>query len=74
MFNLHKLQCIQNSAARIVSNASRYASITSVKKLLWLPVEHRSVIKPATLVYKILHTGFSQVFCSIYLFLQQLLQ
>ena len=33
-FNLHKLQCIQNSSARIVSNTSRYTSITSVLKKL----------------------------------------
>ena len=32
--NLHKLQCIQNSAARILSNTSRYTSITSVLKKL----------------------------------------
>ena len=57
-FNLRKLQCIQNSAARIVSNTSRYTSITPVlKKLHWLPVEHRSVFKTATLVYKFLHTA-----------------
>ena len=62
-FNLRKLQCIQNSAARIVSNTSRYTSITPVlKKLHWLPVEHRSVFKTATLVYKFLHTGFPKYF------------
>ena len=62
-FNLHKLQCIQNSAARIVSNTSRYTSITPVlKKLHWLPVEHRSVFKTATLVYKFLQTGFPKYF------------
>ena len=62
-FNLRKLQCIQNSAARIVSNASRYTSITPVlKNLHWLPVEHRSVFKTATLVYKFLHTGFPKYF------------
>ena len=39
------------------------ASITPVlKKLHWLPVEHRSVSKTATLVYKFLHTGFSKYF------------
>ena len=58
-FNLRKLQCIQNSAARIISKTSGYASITPVlKKLHWLPVEHRSVFKTATLVCKFLHTGF----------------
>ena len=44
--NLCKLQCIQNSAARIVSNTSRYISITPVlKKLDWLHAEHHSVFK-----------------------------
>ena len=31
-FNLHKLQCIQKSAARIISNTSRYTSIFPVFK------------------------------------------
>ena len=62
-FNLRKLQCIQNSAARIVSNTSRYTSITPVlKKLHWLPVEQRIVFKTVTLVYKYLHTGFPRYF------------
>ena len=62
-FNLCKLQCIQNSAARIVSNTSRYTSITSVlKKLHWLPVEQHTVFKTATLIYKYLHTGFPRYF------------
>ena len=49
-FSLRKLQYIQNSAARNVSNTSRYTSITPVlKKLHWLPVEHHPVFKTATL-------------------------
>ena len=71
-FNLRKLQCIQNSAARIVSNTSRYTSITPV--LHWLLVEHRSVFKTATLVYKFLHTGFPKYFAPYISILQQLLQ
>ena len=44
-FNLHKLQCIQNSAARIVSNISQYNIITPVlKKLHWLPVKQRTEV------------------------------
>ena len=62
-FGLHKLQCIQKSAARIVSNTSRYTSITLVlKKLYWLPVGQRTVFKTATLVYKYLHTSFPRYF------------
>ena len=52
-FNLHRLQSIQNSAARIVTNSSKYTRITPVlKKLHWLPVQFRSEFKLATLVYK----------------------
>ena len=62
-FNLCKLQCIQNSAGRIVSNTSRYTSITHVlKKLHWLPVEQCIVFKTVTLVYKFLHTNFPLYF------------
>ena len=62
-FNLCKLQYIQYSAARIISNTSRYTSINPVlKKLHWLSVEQRIVFKTATLVYKFLHTGFLRYF------------
>ena len=45
-YNLRKLQCIQNCAARIVSNTKRYSSITPVLKALhWLPVKQRSKFK-----------------------------
>ena len=38
-FNLYRLQSIQNSAARIVTNSSKYTWITLVlRKLHWLPV------------------------------------
>ena len=58
-FNLHRLQSIQNSAARIVTNSSKYTRITPVlRKLHWLPVQFRSKFKLATLVYKFIHTGF----------------
>ena len=62
-FSLRKLQCIQKSAARIVSNTSRYTSLTPVlKKLYWLPVGQRTMFKTATLVYKYLHTSFPRYF------------
>ena len=61
--NLHKLQCIENSAARIVTNTCRFSSITlALKKLHWPPVKHRSAFKTATLVYKFLHCGSPQYF------------
>ena len=62
-FNLHRLQSIQNSAARIVTNSSKYTRITPVlRKLHWLPVQFHSEFKLATLVYKFIHTGFPKYF------------
>ena len=58
-FNLNRLQSIQNSAARIVTNSNKYTRITPVlRKLHWLPVQFCSEFKLATLVYKFIHTGF----------------
>ena len=51
-FNLCKLQCIQNSAARIVSITRRYTRVTPVfKKLNCLPVERHLFISFYTLVF-----------------------
>ena len=62
-FNLHRLQSIQNSAARIVTNSSKYTRITPVlRKLHWLPVKFCSEFKLATLVYKFIRTGFPKYF------------
>ena len=61
--NLHRLQSIQNSAARIVINSCKYTRITPVlRKLHWLPIQFRSEFKLATLVYKFIHTGFPKYF------------
>ena len=62
-FNLHRLQSIQNSAARIVTNSSKFTRITPVlRKLHWLTVRFCSEFKQATLVYKFIHTGFPKYF------------
>ena len=61
--NLHRLQSIQNSAARIVTNSCKYTRITPVlRKLYWLPIQFRSEFKLATMVYKFIHTGFPKYF------------
>ena len=61
--DLHKLQCIQNSLACIVTNTPKYAHITPVlKSLHWLPVEYRCIFKTATIIYKYLHTGLPKYF------------
>ena len=55
---LLKLQCVQNSLARIVANTTKYSHITPVRKALnWLPIKYRSIFKTAVLAYKFLHSG-----------------
>ena len=61
--DLRKLQCVQNSLARIVANTTKYSHITPVKKALhWLPIKYRSIFKTAVLVYKFLHSGNPKYF------------
>ena len=61
--NLHRLESIQNSTARIVTNSSKYTRIIPVLiKLHWLPVQFCLEFKLATLVYKFIHTGFPKCF------------
>ena len=59
--DLHKLQRVQNSLARIVANTTKYSLITPVRKLLtslhWLPIKYHFIFKTAVLVYKSLHSG-----------------
>ena len=65
--NLFRLQSIQNSAARIVTNLSKFTRTTPIlRKLHWLPVQFRSEFKLATLVYKFIHTGFPK-YLALYL-------
>ena len=56
--NQHKLQSVQNTLARIVTNHRKYAHVAPIlKKLHWLPVKYHCVFQAATLVYKCLHSG-----------------
>ena len=50
-FNLRKFQCIQNSAARIVSNTNRYTSITPLLRNCIDFLLNITVFKTATLVH-----------------------
>ena len=62
-FNQHKLQSIQNTLARIVTNHRNYAHVTPIlKQLHWLPIKYRCMFKTATLVYKFLHSGSPSYF------------
>ena len=53
--NLNKLQRIQNSLARVITNTSKYQHITpTLKKLHWLPIRQRIDYKTCLLTYKTL--------------------
>ena len=61
--DLRKLQCVQNSLARIVANTTKYSHITPVRKALhWLPIKYHSIFKTAVLVHKFLHSGNPKYF------------
>jgi len=52
---LHKLQLVQNSAARIVTRTKRHEHITPIlKRLHWLPIKYRIVYKICLTVFKCL--------------------
>jgi len=54
--HLHRLQSVQNAAARLVSGARRHDHITPIPATLhWLPVHERVTFKTVVLVWKCLH-------------------
>ena len=54
-YNLHRLQCVQNRAARIVLGVGRRTSPQPLlRELHWLPVEKRILYKTALLTFKTL--------------------
>ena len=53
--NLNKIQRIQNTLARVVTNTSKFEHITPIlKKLYWLPFKQRIDYKLCLLTYKTL--------------------
>ena len=58
--NIHKLQLIQNHAARLVKKASKRSSAKLLlKDLHWLPVKDRIIYKIAVLVFNIINNNSS---------------
>jgi hypothetical protein len=54
---INKLQRVQNSLARVVTNSSKFTSSKPLlKRLHWLPVTSRISFKIATLTYKAVHS------------------
>ena len=61
--NSRRLQCIQNTLARIVTNQRRFTRASPIlRELHWLPVKYRCIFKTATLVYKFLSSGTPDYF------------
>ena len=59
--NFHKLQCVENTLARVVSGNTRRDHITPVlRELHWLPVRSRVSFKRATLAFNIRQTGMPE--------------
>lgn len=53
---LHRLQSIQNSAARLLTRSNRHTHITPILcSLHWLPVIYRIQFKILTITYRALH-------------------
>ena len=54
--DLEKLQRVQNTAARLICNISKFDHITpTLVKLHWLPVRHRINFKILLITFKVIH-------------------
>ena len=63
---LHKLQLVQNAAARMVCRVKKREHITPIlKRLHWLPVKQRIDYKILTLVFKAMHGQAPQYICAL---------
>ena len=62
---IKRLQCIQNTAAKLLSGAKKFDHVTPIlKELHWLPVRFRVMYKFLTLTYKAIE-GSSPVYLAI---------
>ncbi len=62
---IHRLQVIQNTAARIITRCPRRQHMTPVlRDLHWLPIEHRITFKLLTLTYSCLKTDTAPTYLS----------
>ena len=63
--NIDKLQRIQNSLARLVTQNSFSSSADALYNLHWLPITRRIEFKMATLTYKTLNSGSPSYLASL---------
>ena len=63
---INRLQWIQNSTARIMTNTRKYDHITPIlQKLHWLPVRHRIHFKNLLITYKSINIMASDYLCEL---------
>ena len=68
--NLNKIQRIQNTLARVVTNTSKFEHIIPIlKKLHWLPIKQRIDYKLCLLTYKTHKFSNLPIFTIVFLFL-----
>jgi len=65
-YNMNRLQRIQNSATRIVTNTRRYDHITPIlQKLHWLPVRQRIHFQISLITYKSINDMAPEYLCEL---------
>jgi len=56
--NFDRLQRVQNSLARVVTQAPRHSSASDIRRQLhWLPIRQRVSFKIGTITFRAIHTG-----------------
>ena len=61
--DIEKLQCVQNAAAKLVLNKTKYDSATeALRELPWLPIRFMVIHKLLTLVHKLLKGLYQNTF------------
>ena len=66
MNRLQRLQLVQNSAARVISQTKRYTSITPIlNELHWLPINKRCQFKILLLTFKLLNGCAPEYLCDM---------
>ena len=66
MRTIYRLQLTQNTAARVITRASRYSHITdTLKRLHWLPISKRCQFKILVMSFKVLHNTAPTYLCDI---------
>ena len=63
--DLKRLQCVQNTLARVVTQSSKFCRISPVlRSLHWLPIKYRIQFKTVTIIFKFLKNDVPNYFSS----------